>query len=210
MYPTPYLWDTAEGLSHILYANYQHPSTAFGWSSLCNEVRLPTEGEHFKLIEDVTRENITCSVCREKIGEPYFKLGNDSIASMDGCLVRFDRTKEDVISHAHFVCGGSLLQALSFELDSFTGNLTDQIEDVCTECWEAYVDRQWAENAEGGELHVAVNGEDGHSEYFAVQAIACGGYPDHLTLVSENDLKETVRGDEIEFITMTPGKDIHY
>jgi hypothetical protein len=182
----------------------------FGWSSLCNEVQLPIEGEHFELNEDVTKQDITCTICRSKVGESYFNLSDDSIGSTNGCLVRFNRNQDNLITQAELVCEGGLHRSLPFEMDTFTGDLTEKVDNVCTECWETYVNQQWAENAEGGELHISVNGEDGHSEYFAVRIKAGGGTPAQLVLESENNLTEMVSRNEIEFITLRPGRQITY
>jgi hypothetical protein len=161
MYPTPHRWTTDDGLTHVFYNNHMPPGTGFGWSSLCSEVRLPIEGEHFELYEDVTEEDITCRRCRDKLGGPSVSLDDASIAGVNGCLVRVERDEEGVITWAERVCRGPLHLSLSFEPDSFSGDLEEQVEAVCNECWETYVERQWDSDVEGAELRVEVWGEDG-------------------------------------------------
>jgi len=211
MYPTPHRWTTDDGLTHVFYNNHMPPNTGFGWSSLCTEVRVPIEGEHFELDEDVIEEDITCRHCRDKLGRPYVTLDDDSIAGMNGCLVRVERDAGGVITRAERVCRGQLHHSLSFEPDSFSGELTDQVEAVCSECWETYVDRQWGSDVEGAELRVEVWGDDGRSEYFAARAEAIRGGPEGaVRLVSENGLEKDVRREEIESITLTPAQMVDY
>lgn len=129
----------------------------------------------------------------------------DSIAGVNGCLVRVERDAGGVITRSERVCRGQLHHSLSFEPDSFSGNLTEQVDAVCSECWETYVDQQWGSDVEGAELRVEVWGDDGRSEYFAARAEAIRGGPEGaVRLVSENDLKKDVRREEIESITLTP------
>jgi hypothetical protein len=95
-------------------------------------------------------------------------------------------------------------------MDSFTGDITKQVENTCTECWETYVDNQWESNAEGGELRVEVCSEGGRSEYFAVRAETKGGGPDELRLVSENNLKKDIPRQDIGSVDLTPARQVHY
>ena len=211
MYPTPYRWTTDDGLTHVFYNNHMPPSTGFGWSSLCDEVRLPIEGEHFKLDEDVTAEDITCRHCQDRLDRPYVALNDDSMVGVNGCLVRVERDEGGEITWAERVCSEALHNSLSFELDSFSENLEKQVEAVCSECWETYVERQWSSDVEGAELRVEVWGDDGRSKYFAAGAEAIRGGPEGvLRVVSENGLEKDIRREEIESITLTPAQRVDY
>ncbi|WP_254525025.1 hypothetical protein [Natrinema caseinilyticum] len=210
-HPIPYCWTTDDGLTHVFYDNHVPPDTGFGWSSLCDAVRLPIEDRHFELHEDVTAEDITCSHCLNGLDQPIADFDGDSIACVDGCLVLYGRDQDDAIVQAEPVCRNVLHHSLPFEPDSFTGNLEEQLEDVCSECWETYVDHQWTRDDEGAELRVEVSADDGRSEYFAASA-----EPIHadrgavLRLVSENELETDIDREDIESITLTPMWDIVY
>lgn len=98
-----------------------------------------------------------------------------------------------------------------FKPDSFSGNLKEQVEEVCSECWERYVDKQWSHGAEGAELRVEVLNEDNRSEYFAVRAETFRrGSDGVLRLVSENGLQKDIRRKEIESITLTSTQIVDY
>lgn len=210
-HPTPYCWSTDGGLTHVLYDNHMPPSTGFGWSSLCNEVRIPIEGEHFELNEDVTDDDITCRRCRDQLSQQNVNIEESSIGSINGCLARFERNEEDILVHVERIFHGELHHSLPFKPDSFTGDLAEQVEDVCDECWERYVEHQWASDDMGGELQVEVWEEGGRSKYYAVQAETVGdGREAALRLVSENGLQKDVRRKEIKSITLTPAQDIVY
>lgn len=204
-HPIPYCWRTDDGLIHVFYDNHVPPDTGFGWSSLCDAVRLPIEGAHFELHEDVTEEDITCGHCLNGLDQPVADFDGDSIACVNGCLVLFDRDQDDAIVRAEPVCRTVLHHSLPFEPDSFTGNLEDQFDDVCSECWETYVDHQWTSDDEGAELCIEVSGDDRRSEYFAASAETI--QDDRravLRLVSENGLEKDITREEIESITLTP------
>lgn len=211
MYPTPYRWTTDDGLTHVCYNNHMPPSTGFGWSSLCDGVRVPIEGEHFELDEDVAAAAITCQHCRDRLGRSYVDLNDESMVGVNGCLVRVERDEEGEITWAERVCREALHLSLSFEPDSFSGNLADQVEAVCDECWEAYIERQWSSDVEGAELRVEVWDSNGRAEYFAAGAEAIRGGPEGvLRLVSENGLEKDVRREEIESISLTPAQHVDY
>lgn len=216
--PDSLLLETDEGLTHVFYDNYMPPSRGYGWSSLCNAVQLPIEGEHFELNEDVTEEDIMCEHCRKRLGSSHVDLDDESIAlvngsqtskiiDVNGCLARFNRNEDGVIIGAKRLCRGVLHHSLLFEPDSFTGNLEEQVEDVCSECWETYVDHQWDSDEKGAELRVEVGGEDSRSEYFAARTEAVRGVHEAaLRLVSENGLTKKIPREEINSITLTPAR----
>jgi len=133
------------------------------------------------------------------------------MAGVNGCLVRVERDESGEITWAERVCNDALHHSLSFEPDSFSGNLEEQVEAVCSECWETYVDQQWDSDVEGAELHVEIWGDDGRSEYFAagVEAVR-GGAKGVLRLVSENGLEKDVRREAIESISLTPAQRVDY
>lgn len=210
-HPTPYRWTTSEGLTHVFYTNHLPPSTGFGWSSLCDAVRLPIEGKHFELNQDVAEAEVTCEHCRERFGGSYVDLDDDSIAGVDGCLVRFERNDGSEIVRADLVCRGPLHEALPFEPESFSGDLAERVADVCTECWETYVDHQWRSDDTGAELCVEVWKDGGRSEYFAssVEGVQAGREAE-LRLVSENGLEKVVHRKDVESITLTPAQHVDY
>lgn len=130
---------------------------------------------------------------------------------MNGCVVRVEMDNEGTIDRAERLCNGELHHALSFEPDSFSGDLTEQVETVCSECWETYVTQQWDSDVEGAELRVEVWDEDPRSKYFAARAEALRGGPEGaLRLVSEHELEKDVRRDEIKSITLTPAQRVDY
>lgn len=185
------------------------PNTGFGWSSLCSEVQLPIEGEHFELNERVTENNITCGYCQRRFKQSYTE--SSSVGSVNGCIVRFERDDHNEIVRAEPVCRPALHHSLSFEPDSFSGNLKQQVEEVCSECWETYVNHQWNSDDQGGELRVEVWEENGKSEYFAPSAeTGQGGHEAVLQLVSKNGLEKTILREEIVSITLTPTQHIDY
>jgi len=209
--PTPYRWTTGGGITHVFYDNHTPPTGGFGWSSLCGAVRLPIEGEHFELNQDATEEIIPCRQCRKRLGGSSVDFDDEPIAVVDGCLVRLRINEEGVITQAERVCHGTLHHSLLFEPDSFSGNLAEQAEDVCSECWETYVDHQWSGRDEGADLCVKVYADDNRSEYFAASAeTSQGGREARLQLVSKNGLKKDIPRGEIESITLTPFRQIDY
>lgn len=210
MYLTPHCWTTDDCLTHVFY-NSMPPRARFGWSSLCKEVQVPIEGEHFELDNDITKADITCRRCRDTLSRPSVSLDDDSIAGVNGCLVRVERDTGGAITHVERVCRGSIHDLLSFEPDSFSGNLTEQVDAVCSECWGVYVNQQWSSDVEGAELRVEIWGENGQSEYFAARVEAIRGGPEGaLRLVSENGLEKCVRREKIESITLTPAQIVDY
>lgn len=187
------------------------PSPGFGWSSLCNEVRIPIEGEHFELEENITKEEISCERCRKRFDEGYVDTDDDSIAGVNGCLVRFGRDEEGVIVRAEQICQGMLHNSLQFEPNSFSGDLNEEIEDVCSACWETYVDHQWTPRDEGAQWRIEIRGDGSRSEYFAVSTeIIPYDRETGLRLISENGLKKELPREEIESITITPTQNINY
>ncbi|QLG49923.1 hypothetical protein [Natrinema halophilum] len=210
-HPTPYHWQTDDGLTHVFYDNHVPPDTGFGWSSLCDAIRVPIEGEHFELREDVTADDITCGHCLNRLDRPSTDFDGDSIGCVNGCLVLFDRDQDGVIVRAESVCRTVLHHSMPFEPESFTGNLKDQCEDVCRECWGTYVDHQWTDDDEGAELRIDVSGDDERSEYFAASAEPIQGDDGAiLQLQSENGLETEIDREAIESITLTPMWDIVY
>lgn len=208
-HPTPYCWTTDENLTHVFYDNYMPPKTGFGWSSLCSEMQLPIEGEHFELIERVTKNDINCGYCQKHPKLSHTE--NSSVGSVDGCIVRFDRNDHNEIVQAEPVCNDILHYSLPFEPNSFTGNLNQQVKEVCSKCWKTYVDHQWDRDNQGGELRIEVWGENERTEYFSPSAETDQGEHDAvLRLVSENGLEKTIQREEIVSITLTPTQHINY
>jgi hypothetical protein len=133
------------------------------------------------------------------------------MAGVNGCLVRVERDEGGEITSAECVCSEALHHSLSFEPDSFSGNLEKQAKAVCSECWEIYVERQWGSDVEGAEIRVEVWGNDGRSKYFAAGAEAIRGGPEGvLRVVSENGLEEDIHREEIESITLTRAQRVDY
>ena len=210
-HPTPYHSTTDGSLTHVFYDNYRPPSSGFGWSSLCNAVRLPIEGEHFEVNQDVKEENLTCRRCRERADMSYIEFDDDSIAGVNGCLVRFDRNENGVIVRAERICGGMLHYSLPFKPESFSGDLKEEVNNVCSECWETYVNHQWTGRDQGAEFCVKVWEDDSRSEYFAANAKTFqNGHKAALRLVSKNGLKKYITREQIESITLTPAQSINY
>ncbi|UPW01068.1 hypothetical protein M0R88_02955 [Halorussus gelatinilyticus] len=212
MYQTPYQWTTNEGTTHVFYDNNLPPSEGFGWDSLCDTERIPIEGEHFELQEDVTEESITCERCRDQLGKSYVGLGDDDIAGMRSCLVRIRRDGDGELIGARRLCQGRPLHyEISFEPTSFTGDLQTEMDEVCEDCWQNYIDRQWSGDVEGGELQVEcwVDGEK--ESYYAASVEAVNTGPKaKLRLTSENGLKQELAREDIDSITLTPAQIVDY
>jgi len=207
-HPTPYYWTSDESISHIFYDNHLHPSTEFGWSSLCEAIRLPNEGEHFELNKKVSEDHLTCEHCCQNFEETF--VDDDATGIVNGCLVRFDMNDGE-IWQAEKICGGALHHSLPFQPSSFTGSIKEQVKEVCTECWETYVDHQWRSDDEGGEWCVEVCGDSSRSEYVTPsrEKIWIAGEIG-LRLVSENGLEKDIRREEIESISLTPIRNVTY
>lgn len=212
MYQTPYQWTTGGGLTHVFYDNYLPPSEGFGWTSLCDEWRLPFEGEHFELEEVVAEESITCERCRDQFDKPYFELGDDNIARMRSCLIRIRRDDDGYIIQAHRLCRSRPLHyEIGFEPESFTGDLYEQVDDVCEECWQNYFHHQWSGDVEGGELQVECWTDEGKKTYYAASAEAVNTGPKaKLRLTSENGLKREFPREDIESVALTPAQIVDY
>jgi len=212
MYRKPHLWATDKGLTHVFYDNHQPPSGGFGWTSLCEEWKLPLEGEHFELNEDVTESSITCRHCREQLGRSYVDPSDDEMAGLQGCLIEVHRDDDGNIIHARRLCrGGPIHYDILFEPESFTGNLREQADDVCEECWQSYVEHQWSGDVEGGELQVDVWTDQGEKTYYAASAEAINTGPEaKLRLTSENGLEREIPREEIASITLTPAQIVDY
>lgn len=210
-HPTPYHWQTEAGLTHVFYDNHLPPSEGFGWSSLCNAVQIPIEGRHFELIEVVSEDTITCDQCRAHLDRLPDDLTDETLARVESCLVRFDRDEDGMLVRANRVCRGMLHHSLPFKPESFTGDLTEEVDEVCTECWGTYIEHQWTSDDMGAELRVEVLEEDGHSEYFAQRAEPIRrGNEAVLRMVSENGLVKDFHRDLIQSIRLTPARNINY
>ncbi|WP_224338230.1 hypothetical protein [Haloprofundus halobius] len=212
MYQTPHQWTTTEGLTHVFYDNNQPPSERFGWTSLCDEWRIPLEGEHFELQEDVTEGSITCEHCRDRLDKPFVELDDEGIAGMRGCVVRVHRDGDGAIIGARRLCRGRPLHyEIAFDPRSFSGDLHDQADDVCEECWQNYVDHQWGGDVEGGELQIEYWTDEGKKTYYAASAEAVNTGPEaKLRLTSENGLEQELTQGKIESITLTPAQIVDY
>jgi len=211
MYQIPYQWTTDQGLTHILYDNHQPPSGGFGWTSLCEEWQLPIEGEHLELDEDVTASSITCGQCQEKLDRSRVDLSDDDCAGLHGCVVEFRRRDGDLLRARRLCRGGSVHQDIAFEPASFTGNLHDNVDAVCEDCWQAYVGHQWSGDVEGGELRVDVWTDEGTKTYYATSVEAVNtGLEARLRLTSENGLKLEVPRENIDSIALTPAQRVDY
>jgi hypothetical protein len=212
MYPTPYRWTADNGQTHVFYDSHQPPGVGFGWSSLCEELELPIEEEHFELDEEATESSITCRRCRERLDRSSVKPSDEEIAALRGCLIEVRRDEQGDIDHARRLCrGGPLHYDIPFEPESFTGDLHERVDDVCEECWQRYVANQWSGNVEGGQLQVDVWTDKGEKTYYAASAEAINTGPKAmLRLTSENGLKREVPREEIGSITLTPAQIVDY
>lgn len=96
--------------------------------------------------------------------------------------------------------------SLQFEPDSFSGDLTEKVEQVCNDCWETYVEHQWSPRDRGGELVIEAIGDDFRSRYFATDAQAVQDSIGNavLRLTSQDDLIEEIPHRRIESISLTP------
>jgi len=207
-HPTPYYWTADDDQTHVFYDNHQHPNAEYGWSSLCDAVHLPLEGEHFELTTDATAVDITCSRCQDRLGR---QADDDTLAALDGCAVWLERDETGTIVQAAQVCGTLLHHEVPFEPPSFTGDLRTQVEDVCEACWETYVDHQWTEDDQGAQLRVEAWVDDSEQTYFAERAVSERRSEGAvLRLVSKNDLEAEIHDGKIFSIDLTPAQDIVY
>lgn len=210
-HPTPHQWTDDRELTHVFYDNHMPPSSGFGWSSLCDSVQVPIEGEHFELIQEATAEDVTCDKCKTRIDSSHIDLDSKSIASVNGCLARIKTNQDGLITDANRFCRGILHYDLSFEPDSFTGDLNDEVENVCSECWSTYVEHQWRARDEGGQFAVEVWDDSGQLKYFADSAETIKhGQATKLRLTSKDGLKKEFFRDQIEVLRLTPSHDINY
>ena len=211
-HPTPYYCSIDEGQTHMFYDNYQPPGGGFGWSSLCDEVRIPIEGEHFELAVEVAAADISYQRCQDGLSQRNVDFDDTSIAGLNGCVARFDRNDEGVIVRVERIFHGKRHHSLPFEPETFNGNLAEQVDNICTECWETYVDHQWMRDDEAPEIQVNVWGDDNsRSVYYAAQANVVGdGIEGRLQLVSENGLKKEIHHEDIESIHLTQARDVVY
>jgi len=212
MYQTPHQWTTKEGQTHVFYDNNQPPSEGFGWTSLCDEWRIPIEGEHFELQEDVAEESITCEHCFDRLDKAYVELDDDDIVCMRSCLIRICRDGDGGIIEARRLCRGQPLHyEIAFEPESFTGDLHEHADDVCEECWQNYVDNQWSGDVEGGELQIEYWTDEGKRTYYAASAEAVNTGPEaKLRLTSENGLQQELARDKIVSVVLTPAQIVDY
>ena len=212
MYPTPYRWTADNGQTHVFYDDHQPPGVGFGWSSLCEEWKVPLEGEHIELDRDVTDSSINCRRCRERLDRSSMTPSDEEIVELQGCLIEVHRDEQGDIDHARRLCrGGPLHYDISFEPESFTGDLHKQVDDVCRECWQSYVEHQWSSDVEGGELQVDVWTAEGEKTYYAASAEAINTGPKgNLRLTSENGLEREIPREEVGSITLTPAQIVDY
>jgi hypothetical protein len=212
MYPDPYQWTTDSGLTHIFYTNHLPPGEGFGWSSLCDEWHLPIEGEHFEWQEEVVEDSITCDHCREQTDKANVNLDDEEIVQMRSCLIDINRDNDGNIIKAERICRRRPLHyELRFEPDSFSGDLREQVDDVCEECWNGYFDDQWSGDVEGGELEINCWTDGRKQTYYAVSAEAINtGRQATLQLTSENGLTQEFPRENIESIRLTPAHIVDY
>jgi hypothetical protein len=214
--PTPYHWTDDDGVTHVFYNDHMPPSEGFGWLSLCEELHLPTEGNHFEITPITSPDDIACNRCRSEVSDSIIELddaGDASYGTADDCLIHYERNEAGEIVRAKrvFHSPQMLHHALDFELQSLSGDLTEGEADVCSSCWETYVDHQWSSRDQGGELCIETIPVDGRSAYFTtdVETIQRGNQA-ALELTSKHGLIKRIRREDIEKITLTPGDNIVY
>jgi hypothetical protein len=212
MYPEPFQWTTESGLTHIFYTNHLPPGGGFGWSSLCDEWHLPIEGEHIEVQEDIAEGSITCEGCLDQSAKAHVDPNADDMVRMRSCLIRISRDKDGNLIDAHRLCRRQPLnQVIEFEPESFSGDLREEVNEVCEACWQRYFDNQWSGDAEGGELKVKCWTDEGKQTYYAVSvdAINTGGKA-KVQLTSENGLIQEFPREKVELITLTPAQIVDY
>lgn len=210
VYQTPFRLTTDDGVTHVLYENDLIRHTGFGWSSLCSEVRVPTEGEQFELNTDISEASISCGSCMDIVDRRKLEINAGSFAGKNGCLFHCEWGNKGELLQAVRTCRhDSLHTLLTFEPETFSGDLKEQVEEVCSDCWSKFFDQEWSHDNEGSEVHIELSEREDRSEYFAsrIEAIR-GGSEATLQIVSENGLKKRVRRDEIVSITLTPVRQV--
>lgn len=202
--PTPYHWTDDDGVTHVFYDDHMPPSEGFGWSSLCEELHLPTEGNHFEITPITSPDDIACNRCRWEFSDSIIELddaGDASFGTVDGCFIHYERNEAGIIVQAKrlFHSPQMLHHALDFEPQSLSGDLTEEEANVCSPCWETYVDHQWSSSDQGGELCIKTRTVDGRSEYFTtdVETIQRGNQAG-LQLTSKHGLAVKIRRENIE------------
>lgn len=205
-----YYWTDRDEVAHVLDVRSRPPSEPlFGYMSLCEDVLVPHEGEHFELHEDT--EEILCDQCEAR--REYVEGPDEfQIARWEQHLVKVDRDPDSRLRYASLLCMDALHRELEFEPPEFSGNLSERVEQVCDSCWEAYTDQQWAERPEGAQLAVEIYSAEGEQTYYAESLEAHGKYTGEATLVlvSPNELTVEVHREDILDITLTPSVDIVY
>jgi len=214
--PTPYHWTDDDGVTHVFYDDYMPPSEGFGWSSLCEELHLPTEGNHFEITPITSPDDIACNRCRSEFSDSIIELddeGDASYGTVDGCFINYERNEDGEIVQAKrvFHSPQMLHHALDFEPQSLSGDLTEEKADVCSTCWATYIDHQWSSRDQGCELCIETITVGGRSEYFTtdVETIQRGNQA-ALQLTSKDGLIKSILREDIDAITLTPAHDIVY
>lgn len=204
-------WTDADNLTHVVDLRSRPPSSPlFGYQSLCDDLRIPTEGEQFEL-EDPSDVEVRCQRCQEHRSRHYSETGD--LATWQDHLVDVEYDEEGRIDTAALLCQSQLHRRLEFEPPEFSGDLHEQVENVCEACWGEYEARQWSSRPEGAQIAVEVWPRGGEEKiYYAKSVEALGKYEGRarLRIVSENDLTEEVEREQIGGIELTEGRHVDY
>ncbi|NHN58316.1 MULTISPECIES: hypothetical protein [Halorussus] len=216
---TMYHWTTEEGCTHIFMDNHMPPSTGFGWGSLCDEWQLPIEGEHVEVKENPSKGFISCKYCKEKVNERNIDLDDedvlgircsnhpmtDIVTGIGGCVAKDQGGNGSSLADLKTICHRKPLHhEISFEPEEVNGDPRNQVENVCDECLQSLVEREWSEWTEESELAVECWTDTGKRIYYAesIESVAGMGEP-KLRLSSENGLTMEIPRERIESITLT-------
>lgn len=205
-------WTDDSGVTHIFNDTNMPPGEGFGWVSLCRGKQIPREGVDFELEVGVSEAEIECDRCRNRIHDGLFQPEDEEITRLRTCAILTRRDGDGTLNYARRLCQGQPLHyELQFEPQTTTGNLHDQVDTVCENCWQLFTEGQWSSTAEGGELAVTCQADAGERTYYGVSIEAVNtGRRAVVRLYSEDGLSLTVPREDITSISLTPAQIVDY
>ncbi|NIC00924.1 hypothetical protein [Halobacterium sp. R2-5] len=186
-----------EGIIHLLTEHWLSVTeTAFGYQTLCEPgFSVPIEGEDFEL-QDPEFQEVHCEQCQNA---SHDNSQYEEYAVYDSHLVGLRRNDEGRILVANLLCLSDAIENLiPFETVTFEGDLYENADrTVCTECWDAYTNRQWSARAQGCPFQIKVDSED---ELETLYAEKIQGHTT-LQLTSSNGLTKQLQLSEVDSIS---------
>lgn len=134
------------------------------------------------------------------------------MSNVTRCAVRLERTGHEMIIQPRRMYHETPEYSLQLEPDSFSRDLTEDMEQVCTNCWETSVDHQWRPRDDGGELVIEVTGNDVRSQYLTtdIQADRDNIRDPVLRLTSQDSLITEIPHKRIDSTSVTLTREVMY